>query len=221
MRLSAARSEAGGELPLDGTLIAITDYCAQQFAGAEADPQQMEAWLAHAAPPARNLPEVSREDLVATLACSKPSAPGPDGITYLAWSKVGARAEDVSWAVTQSMMAGDPVPDWVNPALIVFMPKGRDDSDDAERGTSIWLPVAARPIILRKCDTKTTAKCLDTTLRRVWEQVCAEDQRGFVRGRMGHDNVLSLRGGYGGVWRCLLCTMLLDQAQAFASVLHQ
>lgn len=164
MRLSAARSEAGEDLPLGGTLKAITDYWAQQFAGVEAGPQ----------------------------ACWRRSAPGPDGLTYLASSKVGAPAEHVVWAVTQSTMARDPVPYWVIVALMVALPKWMDDSGDAERWTSSRPTVATLPNMLSKCDTQTVPKCLDTTLRRLPEQVFTEEQRGFCQGRAMHDNLLSL-----------------------------
>lgn len=95
-----------------GTFEEATSYWAEQFAPTPVDQAQEEAWSAHAAPPARDIPQISQEQIAL-------SSPGPDGITYMVWSKVGALAEEVLWGVTQALMAGEPAPGWRNVALMV------------------------------------------------------------------------------------------------------
>lgn len=80
MRLTAARGEDGCVLDPAATLDGMTDYWEEQFASAEADDAQQEAWLRHSAPPAREVPMVTQEHLEAVLRMPKSSSPGPDGI---------------------------------------------------------------------------------------------------------------------------------------------
>lgn len=77
--------------------------------------------------------------------------------------------------------------------------------------------------MLSNRDTSIAASCLDSSLRAVAEQVCSKEQRGFVRGRFGHDHILALQVAmeiFAHRPTCAPGVLLLDQAQAFASVFH-
>lgn len=57
--------------------------------------------------------------------------------------------------------------------------KGADDSDDFADWPAVYAPVATWPIMVSKSDAKIIAKGLDTTLSRVSEEFCAEEQKGL------------------------------------------
>lgn len=69
----------------------------------------------------------------------------------MAWAKIGELALDVLWAVTEALMAGVTAPFWVNVSSMVLIPKGSEAEDEC--GRAVRAPVAARPIMLSKCDT--------------------------------------------------------------------
>lgn len=77
--------------------------------------------------------------------------------------------------------------------------------------------------MLSNCDTKVITSWFDTVMRVVVGQVCAAEQRGFVRGRSGHDNVLAMRAAMENISDrpdAAPSVLLLGQAQAFAPIFH-
>lgn len=118
-------------------------------------------------------------------------------------------------------MQGVPSPDWLNRALVVLILAGSDEADNIEEGNAVRAPVATRPIMLSNIDTNMLGRCLDAPLGDVATKTCGVAQRGFVRGRSGHDNVLSLRVAmevFAHQPERAPGVLLLDQAQAFVSV---
>lgn len=70
------------------------------------------------------------------------------------------------------------------------------------------------------CDTKITARCFDFSWRTAAEQVGRKEQRGFARGRCGHDNVQVAMETFAHRPDCTPGVLPLDQGQASASVFH-
>eukprot|EP00959_Pyramimonas_sp_CCMP1952_P029171 611954-Pyramimonas_sp.AAC.1 len=56
------------------------------------------------------------------------SAPGPDGLPYMAWKRT-PMASEILLNVTIASMKGSPVPLDFNESLLVFTPKGSEPED--------------------------------------------------------------------------------------------
>ncbi|CAK0811032.1 unnamed protein product [Prorocentrum cordatum] len=81
------------------------------------------------------------------------SAPGPDGLPYMAWKKTPIAAQ-VLLNVTIEIMRGLPVPMDFNESLLIFTPKGSEPED---RQTVTRLAKATRPLSLKNTDCKIVA----------------------------------------------------------------
>ena len=71
------------------------------------------------------------ERFLAVCAVRRQSAPGPDGISYLAWN---SRGEDAVRVLYECYLGiGGEVPAWLNCSTPVFIPKG----DGEQHGVSV------------------------------------------------------------------------------------
>lgn len=118
------RASTGEALGAEESLEAITiDWEAQFAAGRRTcDMEQHEHWLRHCAPTAQGIPTITKERIVKILAKPVRSAPGPDGVTYLAWAAAGEGAAEVLWAVAQALMSDRSAPSWLNASLMILIP---------------------------------------------------------------------------------------------------
>lgn len=77
------------------------------------------------------------------MAKPRRSAPGPDGITYLAGAAVGEPAVEVLWAVAQALMDGHDALGWLNASLMVLIPKWAAEDGDPASGRAVRTPEEA------------------------------------------------------------------------------
>jgi endonuclease/exonuclease/phosphatase family metal-dependent hydrolase len=166
-------------------------------------------------PPATGLSDIpfDDDDITASLRRSD-SAPGPDGICYSAWRAAGEAGIAVLQEIAEDMWNGKAPPASFRKSLMVFLPKV--DSQAVR-------PSELRPLALCDSDYKVIMGCINHRLANHLPDYVDDRQRGFMRGRLGLDNLLLLeaasmlacRSGAGSPALCFL-----DIAAAFPSLLH-
>jgi hypothetical protein len=171
--------------------------------------------LTASVPPALGLSDVpfDHDDILASLR-RQDSAPGPDGICYSAWRAAGPVGIDILHTILTELWNGDSPPPSFRHSLMVFLPK----SDSQAVG-----PHELRPLALCDSDYKIIMGCINYRLALHIPDYVDDRQRGFIRGRLGLDNLLLLEAAAmlasrSGASAPALC--FLDIAAAFPSLLH-
>ena len=67
---------------------------------------------------------LGREEFRIICGVSRRSAPGPDGIGYMAWRAGGEIAADIAYDCYKQILDGGLVPCWFNKSTLVFILKG-------------------------------------------------------------------------------------------------
>eukprot|EP00959_Pyramimonas_sp_CCMP1952_P113167 2365398-Pyramimonas_sp.AAC.1 len=104
------------------------------------------------------------------------SAPGPDGLPYMAWKKTPIAAQ-VLLNVTIEIMRGLPVPMDFNESLLIFTPKGSEPED---RQTVTRLAKATRPLSLKNTDCKIVAAMGNFLIKSIVAKDAHHAQKGFL-----------------------------------------
>jgi hypothetical protein len=142
------------------------------------------------------------------------TAPGPDGVCYSAWKAAGRDGIQVLLDIAMHMWNGAPAPDNFRQSIMVFLPK----SDAVALS-----PSELRPLSLCDVDYKIIMGCINHRLAMLLPDFVDDRQRGFMRQRLGLDNLLlleaaSMIAARSGASSPALC--FLDIAAAFPSMLH-
>jgi hypothetical protein len=142
------------------------------------------------------------------------SAPGPDGLCYSAWRAAGTTGSSIILNAALAMWNGSPAPDSFRQSLMVFLPK----SDAVALA-----PDELRPLSLCDVDYKVIMGCINHRLAALLPDYVDDRQRGFMKNRLGLDNLLLLEAAAmlaarSGSSAPTLC--FLDIAAAFPSILH-
>jgi endonuclease/exonuclease/phosphatase family metal-dependent hydrolase len=142
------------------------------------------------------------------------SSPGPDGVCYSAWKAAGQTGINILHNILTDLWLGRPPPPSFRTSLMVFLPKS-----DAQA----VLPSELRPLALCDADYKIIMGCINHRLALHLPDYVDDRQRGFMRGRLGMDNLLlleaaSMLASRSGSASPVLC--FLDIAAAFPSLLH-
>ena len=106
---------------------------------------------------------------------SKRSAPGPDGIPYLAWG-CSLRAQVFLFECCAMWLICGACPVFFNVAYLWLLPKG-----NAEEG--VFEPRDTRPLSGANSDAKIFAKFLAISFNRLLNDWAFQGQRGFIHGR--------------------------------------
>jgi hypothetical protein len=154
-----------------------------------------------------------RDDIMASLR-RYDSSPGPDGICYSAWKAAGDTGINILHDIIMDLWDGKPPPASFRRSLMVFLPK-----TDAQAVS----PSELRPLALCDSDYKIIMGCINHRLALHLPDYVDDRQRGFMRGRLGLDNLLlleaaSMLASRSGSSSPVLC--FLDIAAAFPSLLH-
>jgi hypothetical protein len=154
------------------------------------------------------------EDDIAHSLRRHDTAPGPDGVCYSAWKAAGKDGIQVLLNIALGMWNGDPAPASFRQSLMVFLPK----SDAVALS-----PSELRPLSLCDVDYKIIMGCINHRLAMLLPDFVDDRQRGFMRQRLGLDNLLlleaaSMIAARSGASSPALC--FLDIAAAFPSILH-
>ena len=161
---------------------------------------------------------LTRDEFRVICGVARRSAPGPDGVGYMAWRAGGEAAADVVFQCYRGILEGGEVPEWFNESTLVFIPKG----DPGAGGVGVQArPGDLRPLSLSNADQKLVALAINVSLSRMCEDVVHDSQRGFRKGKVITDNVIELEARimkelYTGA-RCP-ALLLIDIKAAFPSV---
>ena len=176
---------------------------------------------------------IRRADIAKAIERTARSAPGPDGIPYLAWRNLGSLAVDVLFQVaqvlegTQGLAAleeffplNDDMRSDFNAAVMVFIPKGQPLR--SESGTSYTLAGDLRPLSIVNTDNRLLASALRFRIEPLLEQALSDMQQGFLPGRSLLRNVVDIDARMREV--ALLCDhpagIFFDFQAAFPSLSH-
>jgi hypothetical protein len=165
--------------------------------------------------------ELDRIEFGELVARPRDGAPGPDGIPYSAWRCAGDPLLDVLFNAYEAFLQGTPLPEGFNNSLMVFIPKGEEESD---RGTVARVPGSTRPISLSNTASKFFALAVNRPLAQVASLTTHPRQRGFIAGRSLVDNVIEIEGlgqSYAIADAPDPAILLFDIAAAFPSLAHQ
>jgi len=128
------------------------------------------------------------------------SAPGPDGIPYVAWRKLGVMGQSLIFRATKELMLPEGIAKMreaygqdgedqhqFNEAIMAFLPK----KPCATMGTiEVYEAGGTRPLSIVNTDNRLIASTLRMALEPVLCKVISENQRGFLRGRSLIANVV-------------------------------
>ena len=117
------------------------------------------------------------------------SSPGHDGIPFSCYSCGGQFALLALFGGYKAITNGTSIPSDFYQSLLVFIPKGEEDSDFV---CVVRKAADLRPIALSNTDAKIIASCLERPLSFAVRQLVGHHQRGGVRGRGVVDNVIDL-----------------------------
>ena len=136
--------------------------------------------------------QVSQLELEELLPRLRASAPGPDGIRYLAYYNTTDTSTPILYDVYMAILSGLAPPSDFNHGLLAFLPKGDDPSDSSPSPTRS--PEHTRPLTIANCDQKIVSKLIDIPLSRQVAHSVASVQSGFVKGRKLQDAIFSIEG---------------------------
>ena len=135
----------------------LLTHWARVFGAADPDPEAFRRWFALA--DAWNVPSINRpaaawrvrrRDVARALRLAGNSRPGPDGVPFAAWRRLGDLGLDVLFGVARRLERGlDPTREVhlrFNVALMVCLPKSPTRHDDEGRG--IFKPEETRPLTI-------------------------------------------------------------------------
>jgi len=153
------------------------------------------------------------------------SAPGPDGIPYVAWRKLGVMGQSLIFRATKELMSpeglekmreayGQDAEDQhqFNEAIMAFLPK----KPCATMGTiEVYEAGGTRPLSIVNTDNRLIASTLRMALEPVLCKLISENQRGFLRGRSLIANVVDTEEAM------MKFSLEEEKAAAFVSTLLQ
>jgi hypothetical protein len=142
------------------------------------------------------------------------SAPGPDGLCYSAWRAAGEHGQLALLDTALSMWNGALPPASFSKSLMVFLPKSDEQN---------LAPDELRPLSLCDTDYKVIMGCINHRLALMLPDFVDDRQRGFLKSRLGLDNLLlieaaSMLAARSGSRAPVMC--FLDIAAAFPSILQ-
>jgi len=177
--------------------------------------------------------EIQRCSMRRAIQKSSKSAPGPDGIPYLAWKRLGLLGEDILLEVARFLGEsevsecsqvlgefGSHLADSFNLGNMVFLPKKLAGTDPVMG--DFYTPADVRPLLIVNTDNRLIANSMRLQWEPTFESWISPIQQGFLPGRSMADNILQVDAV---AQRLALSQpragiMLLDFRAAFPSVGH-
>ena len=145
---------------------------------------------------ARRGMQLKRKHIKKALQLSNNSAPGPDGVPYAAWRRLGDTAVDILYDAFGELCGEDAeerlqvdCPNF-NESLLIFLPKkavGRTVD-----GNDVFEPGGVRPLNVTNTDNRLLASAVRLVLEPLLGPLITEDQRGFIPGRSMIANLLDV-----------------------------
>ena len=195
---------------------ALASHWKDTFTARRVNPEQLRQWLAEDAREdgrmiaaargiARNSVnwEVTRKDIARAIRSAPRSSPGPDGIPYSAWRRLGHLAEHVLrdsiqvlsgpgglsalWAAFPADAQGNTP---FNSATMAFIPK--KVAHESEDGQRFFKPHEVRPLSIMNTDNRLMANAVRMRTEPMLDKIVSDSQRGFLPGRSLIQNVVQI-----------------------------
>lgn len=171
------------------------------FGNKDVDEETLARWLYQAqrvSPAPLDHPEerwrLRRKDLTVALRIAGNSRPGPDGITYSAWRRLGPLGLSILYDVACQLEVGlDPANDEhrrFNAAFLCCLPKTASHQD--ELGRDCYRAAETRPLAIANTDNRLIASAYRLRWEPLIEPRIDSSQRGFLRGRSMMRNIIDL-----------------------------
>ena len=177
-------------------------------------------------PPEDPIWTVTQEDIQAAANQSPNSTPGPDGIPFQVWRKLGSLAAECihnAYLVLATPQGADTMmtehPEF-NASDVVFLPKAVTGTD-TQLG-EYCTPEDTRPLNIANTDNRLLSNAVRMRLEPILDKLISPMQWGFLPGRSLLSNVVDIDEG---MTTAALCqeegaALLFDFKAAFPSVLH-
>ncbi|MBM3946426.1 MAG: hypothetical protein FJ315_03360, partial [SAR202 cluster bacterium] len=213
----SAVSDSRGVVHTDGVGMAdaLRDHWQRQFAAKPSCSRTRAAWLRddraspeglhHALAPflGESRWRVRRCDVAKAINRATCSAPGPDGIPYLAWQRLGDLGVSVLHEALDALMAEDGREALLeafpldsdgnspfNEALLVMIPKKA--SATTEHGAPLYEPCDVRPLSVVNTDNRLLANAVRLRVEPLLAQAVCPQQQGFLPDRSLLSNVIDI-----------------------------
>ena len=138
---------------------------------------------------------LQREQVEAAIRHSNNSSPGPDGIPYAAWRRLGDEAVDILFDAAVEMTEEDgftllgKVYSDLNASLLFFCLRQIGTTVD---GLDIYEPGGVRPLNVTNTDNRLLASATRLAIEPTLGALITEDQRGFIGGRSMLANLVDI-----------------------------
>ena len=174
-----------------------------------------------------------RSDVQRAIALTTFSAPGPDGIPYLAWRRLGPLAASILFDAaeelsqeqgTAAMLEAFPADEEgntpFNAAVAVFIPK---KVAHMANGVGYHKPGEVRPLSIVNTDNRLMANAMRLRIEPLLAQAISPMQRGFLPGRSMLHNVVEVDAGMraASLRTDTAGAVFFDFAAAFPSLAHE
>jgi hypothetical protein len=190
----------------------LSEHWSEVFRKKGINEELLDAWLADIFPPDQptGLPAptsekwtVRKKDLAWSIKCARDTAPGPDGIPYTAWRRLGPLALDTLYEAMQALATvdgkaqldsmEDGMPEFghsFNLARLCCLPKKAQGSH-AEHG-EYFTAESTRPIAIVNTDNRLLASACRHKWEKIFNDFVSKAQRGFLHGRSMLDNIIDI-----------------------------
>lgn len=131
---------------------------------------------------------ITKEDVLKIITSSKNSAPGCDGIPFLAYKVNSDLASNLFFDVVTNMLSDDPAqqPKDLNDCLLYLLPK---KPKGVLNDVPYYSSDRTRPISVGKSMERILSNILRSMVARNVEHLISEEQRGFLANRLIHHNI--------------------------------
>ena len=244
-RLAPGRSGAvdairspSGELctNTEGMATLLRNHWSTTFLARGIDAAKLHVWLEEdrqARPQEHSTPfpdaafRIQRQHIRNAIQHSNNSAPGPDGIPFAVWRRLGPLAVDVLFGAFQAAIArdgpatfADSYPDF-NASLLFFIPKKADGV--TEDGKLFYDASAVRPLNVTNTDNRLLASSVRLLIEPFVAERVSSIQRGFIAGRSMLANLIDIDESMAvnAVQNDQSAALLFDFTAAFPSIEHE
>ena len=238
----AALQDSDGNIITDADEIAVSlkNYWSRVFADKVSDRVILDGWFSEEfpnGPPWRDDAsedwEVRRNSVRRAISKSSRSAPGPDGIPYLAWRRLGTMAEDILYEVASCLGNGS-IHDFhcdfdtmafgighsFNLGNMCFLPKKIAGTDPLLG--DYYTASDLRPLMIVNTDNRLVANAMRLQWEPIFDKWISSAQQGFLPGRSMASNVIEVDSAAQryAISHPRAGILLLDFKAAFPSICH-
>ena len=134
---------------------------------------------------------LEREHVLESMRRSHETAPGPDGIPYSAYKKLGNYAVEYLFDAAEDLQEADQSPSpCFNHAILCCLPKTAARTDPVHG--NVHTPEQTRPLSIVNTDNRLVANAYRLLLEPILKDWVSEMQRGFLPGRSMLSNIVDV-----------------------------